>query len=230
MNVSEQRTAWRIVRVCVPLAVVHSALASREAKLLAERVAGPRRRNGLYRFAYVAQSLVTFAWLYRWLRSLPDRPLYDLQPPASWLARAGQAVAFTAGMQTAWTIGIPDFNGMTQLIAFREGSEPEPEPEAQGPRLGADGEMAARGPFAVVRHPANLSAAVLLGLDPHMTQRKLTVALLAGVYGYLGSFHEERRLRLAHGDAYARYQERVPFIVPLARRSTHHAFAHTHGA
>jgi hypothetical protein len=161
---------------------------------------------------------------------LPDRRLYDLEPPAAWLARAGQAVAFTAGMQTAHTIGIPAFNGIAQLSALRDGSEPEAEPEAQGPCLSADGDMAAVGPFAVVRHPANLAAATLLLLDPHMTERKLTVALLAGAYGCLGSFHEERRLRIAYGEAYARYQERVPFIVPGARRSTHHAFAHAHGA
>jgi len=230
MSPLEERTWWRIVRVCVPLAMLHSALASREAKQLAERAIGRRRRNGLYRFAYVAQSLVTFAWLYRWLRSLPDRRLYDLQPPAAWLARAGQAFAFTAGMHTAHTIGIPAFNGIAQLSALRDGLEPEAEPEAQGPRLSADGDMAAVGPFAVVRHPANLAAAALLVLDPHMTERKLTVALLAGAYGCLGSLHEERRLRIAYGEAYARYQERVPFIVPGAGRSTHHAFAHAHGA
>jgi hypothetical protein len=210
----------RIVRVCVPLAVVHSALASRQAKELTARLVGRRRRNGLYRTAYVAQSLVTFAWLYRWLRGLPDRPLYDLEPPMSWLARGGQAAAFVAGLETSRVIGIPDFNGVTQLNAVRAGREPEAEPEAQGPRLGADGEMAAAGPFALVRHPANLAAAAVLLFDPHMTERKLTVGVLATAYGYLGSLHEERRLLRAYGDAYVRYQERVPFLVPAAPLAT----------
>ena len=208
-------TWWRIVRVSVPLALFHSALASRQAKDLAATVAGPRRRNGLYRCAYVGQSLVTFAWLYRWLRRLPDRPLYDLAPPASWLARAAQAVAFVAGFESARGVGIPHFNGAAQLGAFMAGREPEPEPEAQGPRLGPDGEMLATGPFAFVRHPANLSAAVLLLCDPHMSERKLTTALVATAYGYLGSLHEERRLLHAYGDAYVRYQRRVPFLVPV---------------
>src|SRR5436305_270978 len=104
-------TVCRILRVCVPLAVVHSALVSRQAKALAARVAGPRCRDGLYRAAFVAQSLCTFAWLYRWLKRLPDRPLYELRPPASWLARCGQAAAFVAGFETARVVGIPDFNG-----------------------------------------------------------------------------------------------------------------------
>lgn len=89
-------TWWRIVRVCVPLALLHSALASRQAKELATKLAGQRRRNGLYRTAYVAQSLVTFT--YRWLRGLPDRPLYELGPPTLWVARGGQAVAFRHGV------------------------------------------------------------------------------------------------------------------------------------
>jgi methanethiol S-methyltransferase len=210
-------TALRIVRVCVPLAAIHSALASHQAKELAAKVVGRRRRNGFYRTAYVAQSLVTFAWLYSWLRGLPDRPLYDLEPPVSWLARGSQAAAFVAGLETSRAIGISDFNGVTQLNAVLAGDETEPEPEAQGPRLGRDGEMRARGPFSVVRHPANLAAAVLLLLDPHMTERKLTVGLLATAYGYLGSLHEERRLARAYGNAYARYQQRVPFFVPLRR-------------
>jgi hypothetical protein len=205
---------WRIVRVCVPLAVVHSVLAGRQAKDLAIMLAGRRRRNGLYRAAYVAQSLCTFAWLYRWLRRLPDRPLYDLEPPASWLARGGQAAAFVAGLETARVIGIPDFNGIRNARAFLAGCEPEPEPEAQGPPLGEGGEMVTAGPFSLVRHPANLAAPVLLLLDPHMTERKLTVALLATAYGYFGSLHEERRLLRAYGNAYVRYQRRVPFLMP----------------
>jgi hypothetical protein len=213
----EVPTVWRIVRACVPLAVVHSALASRQAKDLAAKLSGPRRRNGLYRAVYVAQSLCVFAWLYPWLRRLPDRPLYDLEPPASWLARGGQAAAFVAGFDTARVIGIPDFNGITNLRAFVAGAEPEPEPEGQGPRLSADGEMVTAGPFSVLRHPANLAAPALLLLDPHMTERKLTVALLATAYGYLGSVHEERRLIRVYGDAYARYQRRVPFLLPGRR-------------
>jgi methanethiol S-methyltransferase len=204
----------RIVRVCVPLALFHSALASSEAKDLTAKLIGRRRRNGFYRTAYMAQSLVTFAWLYRWLRSLPDRQLYDLNGPALWLARGGQAAAFAAGLATSHTIGIPNFNGMPQLNAVLAGHDTEPPPEAQGPPLGEDGEMVATGPFALVRHPANVATAALLLLDPHMTERKLTVAVLATVYGGVASFHEERRLLRAYGDAYVRYQRRVPFLVP----------------
>src|SRR4051812_30892154 len=100
MNGSTERlgrtTAWRVVRVCVPLAIVHSALASRQAKEVAAARLGSRRRNGTYRFAYVVQSMLTFSWLYWWLRRLPDRSLYDLRPPALWVARGVQAVAFAA--------------------------------------------------------------------------------------------------------------------------------------
>jgi methanethiol S-methyltransferase len=221
MGAYRHTTAWRIVRVCVPLAALHSALASRQAKDLAARLAGERRRNGLYRVTYVGQSLLTFAWLYRWLRRLPDRPLYDLRGPAAWLARGGQAVTVAAGFWTSWEIGLEEFNGMTQLRAYVAGEPVAREPEAQGPVLGRHGEMVAAGPFALVRHPANVAAGVVLLLDPRMTERKLVVGLLATAYGYVGSLHEERRLQRAYGEAYERYREHVPFFVPVpARRAS----------
>src|SRR5947208_2835811 len=74
---------------------------------------------------------------------------------------------------------------------------------------------------ALASHQAKeLAAAVLLLLDPHMTERQLTVGLLATAYGCLGSLHEERRLARAYGSAYARYQQRVPFFLPAAPRVT----------
>jgi hypothetical protein len=49
----------RVVWICALWALVHSALASKQAKGLARRISGPRRRDGLYRFAFNAQSVVS---------------------------------------------------------------------------------------------------------------------------------------------------------------------------
>ena len=49
----------RVVRVCLLWALVHSVLASKQAKDLASRISGSRYRDGLYRFAFNAQSVVT---------------------------------------------------------------------------------------------------------------------------------------------------------------------------
>jgi hypothetical protein len=44
----------RVVGICVVWALVHSVLASKQAKDLARRISGPRYRDGLYRFAFNA--------------------------------------------------------------------------------------------------------------------------------------------------------------------------------
>jgi hypothetical protein len=52
----------RVVGICVLWALAHSVLASKQAKDLARRFAGPRYRDGLYRFAFNAQSVVSLLW------------------------------------------------------------------------------------------------------------------------------------------------------------------------
>ncbi len=79
----------RVVLICAIWAGIHSLLASRRAKDASTRVAGARARDGLYRLAYNAQSVVTVAWAARRLARLPDRELYEVRLPGSWLFRAG---------------------------------------------------------------------------------------------------------------------------------------------
>jgi hypothetical protein len=210
----------RIVLVCTALALLHSALASKQVKEWVERVAGARHRNGLYRFAYILQSMVCFFWLVWWVQRLPDRDLYHVRAPWSWLLRAGQAASLAVGFGGVNVIGVPHFNGLTQLQAYLAGETPAPEPEAQGPPRGADGEMVVTGSFRFTRHPGNLAPLGVLLFFPRMTVNRLTLVAITAVYGVLGSLHEEYRLHAAYGDAYARYRRRAPFLLPRFRGPT----------
>jgi methanethiol S-methyltransferase len=219
-----QPSNWEIIgpvlRLWGTFAVVHSLLASRAAKDAVRRVAGDRVRDGLYRFIFAGHSWPWAGWLLWRTWHLPDRVLVEVPPPASWLLRAGQlacvGVAFAAGL----IIGIPQFNGWPQVAAFLRHQDPAPEPGAQGPPLARDGEMRAVGPYRVTRHPANLALLIFL-LFPKITVRGLTVGILSAVYMVLGSIHEETRLRARYGAAYARYQQRAPFLLPGPRRLIH---------
>jgi steroid 5-alpha reductase family enzyme len=104
-------------------------------------------------------------------------------------------------------------SGLAPLARFLAGGAPGPGPEAQEPPPGPDGAPRVAGPFRYTRHPANLSA---LGfwLCPRMTANRATLAALATAYALLGSLHEDRRLRRAHGAAYAAYRRRVPLFWP----------------
>ena len=208
----------RVVLICAIWAGIHSLLASRRAKDASARVAGARSRDGLYRVAYNVQSVVTVALAARRLARLPDRGLYEVGPPWSWLFRAGQVGSLGVLFSGVRVVGVLEFAGIVPLWKALTDRESRPEPEAQGPPMGADGEMETSGAFRFTRHPGNLGAMGFFLLWPRMTMNRATLAALAALYVVLGSMHEERRLRMAYGEAFERYRRKVPFLIPRPPR------------
>ncbi len=200
--------------VCALWALLHSLLASKQAKDLTRQVAGPRYRDGLYRSSYNLQSVVLLAWAARWFSRLPDRELYQARPPLSWLLRIGQAASLGVLLSGVRVIGFLDFAGIAQLRGFLAGLDPGPEPEAQGPPIGSNGEAPKAGAFRFTRHPGNLGALGFFLLLPRMTVNRAVLTVLVALYVVLGSVHEEYRLQAAYGAAYERYRRSVPFLVP----------------
>ncbi len=214
----EGSAAGRVVWVSVLWALVHSLLASRRAKDLARRVAGAHYRDGLYRVAYNAQALASVVWIARWFARLPDRELYRVRPPWSWLFRAGQAASLGVLLSGVRVVGIPEFAGITPLLKLLTGKDVGPEPEAQGPTIGAGGEVVRSGAFRLTRHPGNLGALGFFLLLPRMTANRAVLTALVALYVVLGSMHEEHRLRAAYGTAYERYRRTAPFLIPRPSR------------
>ena len=208
----------RVLGVCTALAAIHSLLASKPAKDIARRIVGDRYRNGLYRFAFNAKSVLFLVWATWWFLRLPDREIYRVRVPWSWLFRAGQVASLGVLLSAVRVIGIFDFAGIAQLRSLLAGFDPDPEPEAQGPPLGADGQLVTGQPFRLTRHPSNLGALGVFLLFPRMTVNRLTLVVLVTLYVVLGSLHEERRLRTAYGEPFERYRQGVPFLVPLLHR------------
>jgi uncharacterized membrane protein len=214
----ESASPGRVVLICAIWAGIHSLLASRWAKDTSARVAGDRSRDGLYRVAYNAQSVATVAWAAKSFMRLPDRELYRARPPWSWLFRAGQAGSLAVLFSGVRVFGVLEFAGIVPLWRALTDGESRPEPEAQGPPMGADGEMEMSGAFRFTRHPGNLGALGFFLLWPRMTVNRATLAALVALYVVLGSAHEERRLRMAYGAAFDRYRQKVPFLIPRPPR------------
>ena len=213
-SASGETAVGRVALICMLWAILHTVLASKQAKDLTRWVAGSRYRNGLYRLGYNAQSLVLLAWATRWFLRLPDRELYRARPPWSWLFWAGQAASLGVLLSGIRVIGLLDFAGITSLRDFLAGRDLRPEPEAQGPPISADGEMKRAEAFRFTRHPGNLGALGFFLLFPRMTANRAALAALVAFYVVLGSLHEEYRLRAAYGTAFERYRLTVPFLVP----------------
>jgi protein-S-isoprenylcysteine O-methyltransferase Ste14 len=204
------RVAW----ICTLWSLVHSVLASKQAKDLARRIAGPHYRDGLYRFAFNALSVVTLLWAARRFSRLPDRELYRVRPPWSWLFRASQAASLGVLLSGVRVMGILNFAGLTPLRDLLTGKDVRPAPEAQGPPVGSDDEVVRSRAFRFTRHPGNLGALGFFLFLPRMTANRAVLVVLVALYVVLGSMHEEYRLRVAYRAAYERYRRAVPFLMP----------------
>ncbi len=210
----KQGSSGRIVRVGLIIFGIHSLLASRLCKDAAKRLFGVRYRNGLYRFGYNLQSAIMYGWAIVWFLRLPDRPLYQVTAPWSWVLRLGQIASLWMLWQSVRVTGFARFLGLSQLMALKRDVTPFPEPEAQGPPLDGCGRLRVVGPFRYTRHPDNLPIIGVLWLFPKMTVNSLTLAMLGSIYAIVGSLHEERRLRQAYGQQYIDYQQSFPFMLP----------------
>ncbi|MBC8075054.1 MAG: hypothetical protein H7Y32_03180, partial [Chloroflexales bacterium] len=73
--------------------------------------------------------------------------------------------------------------------------------------------------YRLVRHPLMLGFLVAFWSTPRMTWSQLLFALGMSAYILIGLRYEERDLLRAFGNAYASYRQRVPLLVPFARRA-----------
>lgn len=155
-----------------------------------------------YRLFYNAVAVVTLLPL-PWLLGLPDRILYAVPAPWSWLLWAGQALSAVALLLAVLQANPAYFVGLAQLAG---------DGEERGDRL------VVNGLYRYVRHPLYLFSILFLWLSPVMTLNRLVVYGLATLYFYVGSVHEERRLAQTFGQPYRAYQQKVPRLWPSLRR------------
>lgn len=219
------KSAGKIALATAAFALFHSAVASRAAKQAATRLLGERRRNAFYRPFYMAQSLITFAALGLYARSLPDRALYHVRGRAALLMRAGQFAALLFAVNAARQVGLRRMLGVNSVTSYLSREQPVvPEPESQGPTIAEDGEMRVTGAFRFSRHPLNFAPLPLFLLNPRMTVQFAAFLGVSSLYFVVGSMHEEHRLRKAYGESYDRYtRSGVPFYLPRITPGPQHA-------
>jgi len=158
--------------------------------------------------------VVSLLWAARRFSRLPDRELYRVSSPWSWLFRASQAASLGVLLSGVRVMGILNFAGITPLRDLLTGKDVRPAPVAQGPPVGADDEVVRSRAFRFIRHPGNLGALGFFLFLPRMTANRAVLVALVALYVVLGSMHEEYRLRVAYRVAYERYRRAVPFLMP----------------
>ncbi len=177
-------------------AALHSLLAGTWAKRRAQRAFGTRAMRW-YRLFFTIVAVVAIIPLLYLFYLFPGEILYLAPPPWQWIMIAGQVTAALAFGKTFMEAG------PLRFLGIRPGD--------------GEGELIVQGVYCRVRNPLFLFGLIFLWLSPIMTDNLLVLYLLATVYFYLGSIHEERILAEKFGDAYLDYQRRVPRIVPRLR-------------
>lgn len=184
-------------------ALLHSVLAARPVKAWARSTFGAQTTARWYRLFYNVFSTLTVLPLFPLLVWLPDQMLYVVPAPWRWLMVAGQLLALGGLVATLMQTDVWHFLGVAQLV--RDDSTEAPS------ALQVDGF------YRWVRHPLYTFSLLLIWLTPAMTINLLTTYILFTLYFYIGSIHEEHRLRAEFGDAYRQYQQEVPRLIPRIR-------------
>lgn len=195
---------WLICTIAL-WGIVHSLLASFGFKNFLRRSLGDGFMR-FYRLLYNIFAVISIAPVLYLMIALPDKILYQVSPPWSYLMRAGQVIStlllFAAALQT----DILSFAGLRQLI----------QEEKQG-------DLITKGLYRFVRHPLYTFSLLILWLSPSMTLNSFIVYAALTIYILIGIIFEERKLLREFGQQYAAYKSVTPMLIPdiskIPRRS-----------
>jgi methanethiol S-methyltransferase len=203
--------SWLLLLVTfVVWALGHSLTAARPVKRLVRQAVGERAYAGFYRFVYNVVSLLTFLpVLYVLAFYVPATVIWSVPLPWAWLMLGVQGVGLLGLLISLFYTNAFSFLGLRQVWRYLQGV-PDPDPPAR---------FVSTGPYALVRHPLYLFSMLALWFTPVLTLNILLFNLLATLYFWLGSWHEERRLLAEFGRQYRHYQHKVPSFFPWPRPS-----------
>lgn len=185
-------------------ALLHSLLAAAGIKARSQRILGNRLYHGFYRLTYNVVSAITFLPVTWVIVTSPSNELWRVAMPFAGALLAIQAFGLVLLLVAVLQADPMRFAGVSQAIAFLKG-HPLPLPAEK---------LQTRGLYGVVRHPLYLFSLLVLWLVPVMTDTFFAFAAGATLYFLIGSRIEERRLTREFGSEYARYRERVPWLLP----------------
>lgn len=187
---------------------VHTLLAAEGVKMAVRRRIGERAYAGFYRLAYNLFSLLSIVPVFVVLATVvPSTTLWRWPWPFTILAVGVQLVGLVGLLLSLWQTDIWRFAGLRQAVRFLQGAE-APDPPAGFVRSGT---------YSLVRHPLYFFSLLVLWFMPLMTLNLLLFNVLATLYFWIGSLHEERRLLAEFGEEYRHYQQEVPHLIPFTR-------------
>ncbi len=189
---------WLILLTIVIWGFVHSLMASLGTKARIRKWIGSSA-DRWYRLAYNIIGIVTFLPILGLVATFPGERLYVIPTPWTYLALAGQLLALLALAIGLLQTGIWSFLGFEQMLVAGSNSQQE---------------MVTSGLFRWVRHPLYTAGLVFIWLTPVMTSSLLALNIGLTVYLVVGAYYEERKLVREFGEAYIRFRQKTPMLIP----------------
>lgn len=196
---------WLVVTVLF-WGLVHSLLASLEAKELARRWLGKGAAR-FYRLGYNVFACVSFLPVLVIAALNPDRRLYLIPLPWSGLMVLGELLAVAALMIGFRQTDPWEFLGLRQ---------------ANGPSEKRQGSLVTSGLYRYVRHPLYSAGLAFIWLMPLMTVSVLAINISLTIYVISGAYFEEHKLQREFGQDYTDYMAATPMFIPFLKRNKSH--------
>lgn len=193
-----------ILLACAVYGVLHSWLASHQAKGIAARLFGGRAYHRFYRIFFSAAGALTALPLLVMVILLPDKTLYTIPIPWVYGTLLLQAAAVVGLLVGVLQTGALSFLGIKQAMAGNADHPPQED-------------LVIRGLYRWVRHPLYTMSLLFIWLTPVMSWNILALNLGLTAYLLVGSIFEERKLVQQFGKAYEEYRNRTPRIIPWFR-------------
>jgi protein-S-isoprenylcysteine O-methyltransferase Ste14 len=186
---------WLILSIAL-WGFVHSWVASHGFKEFLRRAFGDGFMK-LYRLLYNIFAVVTLAPVLYFMAVLPDKNLYQVLSPWSYIMLAGQGISALLLLIAVLQTDMLSFIGLRQLV-----EEEKPEKLVIG------------GLYRAVRHPLYTFSLLILWLSPTVSVNSFIVYASWTLYILIGIYFEERKLLREFGEAYARYKTVTPMLIP----------------
>jgi protein-S-isoprenylcysteine O-methyltransferase Ste14 len=157
------------------------------------------------RSTYVLQAslfLVLLMWQWQPMPTL----LWSFTGIASWFFYTCFALGNIIVLWSIFLIDHFELFGLRQVWCNQRG-KPMPQAVFKTPAL-----------YKVVRHPMQLGTLIILWATPSMSVGHFLFASSMTLYVFIGLKFEERSLQREFGEAYLRYQQQVPLLIPRFKR------------
>ncbi len=163
---------------------------------------------GFYRLIYVLISLVLLIWLIRYSSHIDRGNIITYSSPWSIIQ---QVLMYGSLLMFFWAFFFDydslSFFGIRQIINFGKVN-----------RINAQKTIKKKGLLGVIRHPMYLALIIFLWTSTFNTLDILVNTILT-IYVIIGTILEEKKLVLEFGNAYKKYQDEVPMLIPFTKRA-----------